>query len=63
MVDRFTKFAHFIPLTHLYFASIATSLFMKHIFKLDSMPKSIILDSDKTFTSKFWEKIFKHQEF
>jgi hypothetical protein len=35
--------------------------FMDNIFKLHGMPDSIISDKDPTFTSNFWQEIFKIQ--
>lgn len=61
MVDRYTKFAHFILLTHLYTTFTLVQLFMKHIFKLHGMTNFIIFERNKTFTSKFWGEIFKQQ--
>ena len=61
VVDKLTKFVHFIPLSHPYIAAKVASLFMQHIFKLHGMPTSIISDGDHIFTSKFWEELFRLQ--
>ncbi|KAJ1289184.1 hypothetical protein BS78_02G144900 [Paspalum vaginatum] len=34
VVDTFTKYAHFIPLSHPYTAQVVVDLFLDHIFKL-----------------------------
>lgn len=60
-VDRFTKYAHFVPLSHPYTARVVAQLFMKHIFKLHGMPESIVSDNDPTFTSKFCKELFSLQ--
>ena len=57
VVDKLTKFVHFIPLSHPYTAAKVASLFMQHIFKLHGMPTSIISDRDPIFTSKFYEEL------
>jgi hypothetical protein len=62
VVDKLTKYAHFLPLKHPYTAEKLAQLFITQLFKLHGMPTSIILDRDSTFTSKFWTEIFKAQQ-
>lgn len=59
VVDRLTKYAHFIPLSHPYITETVVGLFMENVYKLHGLPKSIISDRDKVFTSKFWRTLFK----
>lgn len=59
VVDRFTKYAHFVPLIHPYTALTLAQFFMKYIFKVHGMSSSIILDRDKSFTSKFFGELFR----
>ena len=61
IVDRFTKYVHFIPLSHPYTASKVAALFLQHVFKLHGLPSSIVSDRDTTFTSLFWEELFRRQ--
>ena len=61
VVDRLTKYVHFVPVSHPYNASKIASLYMQNIFKLHGMPSSIVSDRDATFTSKFWSELFKLQ--
>lgn len=61
VVDRLTKYAHFIPLSHPYTAAMVARLFLDHIFKLHGMPTSIVSDRDPTFTSAFSVEFFKLQ--
>lgn len=61
VVDRLTKFIHFIPLSHPYKVAKVASSFMQHIFKLYGMPTSIVSARDPIFTSKFLEELFKLQ--
>jgi hypothetical protein len=61
IVDRLTKYAHFIPLKHPYTAENLAQVFMTQLFKLHGMPQSIISDRDSSFTSKFWTEVFKLQ--
>ena len=38
VVDKFTKFVHFVALSHPYTASKVVALYMQHGFKLHGMP-------------------------
>lgn len=58
VVDRFSKYAHFLPLTHPFIALQVATLFMDNIFKLHGLPKSIVSDRDRIFTSKMWRGLF-----
>ena len=53
VVDRLTKFVHFVALSHPYTTSKVTALYMQHVFKLHGMPTSIVIDRDPIFTSYF----------
>lgn len=59
VVDRFTKFAHFIPLRHPFTASQVANAVDKTAFKTHGIPHSIVSDRDKIFTSRFWSDLFK----
>ena len=61
VVDRLSKHAHFLALSHPYTASSVAQLFVDNIFKLYGMPQSIISDRDPIFMSKFWKKFFHLQ--
>jgi hypothetical protein len=54
VVDKFSKFAHFLPLKHPYTASKVAELFVDNIYKLHGMPKVLVSDRDLVFTSQFW---------
>lgn len=53
VVDRFFKYAYFIPLVHPYTTVIVAKLFFDHIFKLHGFPEFIVCDCDVVFTSLF----------
>jgi transposase InsO family protein len=59
VVDRLTKYAHFLALSHLYTAQSVAQLFWDNIFKLHGPPTAISTDRDRIFTSKLWQYIFK----
>jgi hypothetical protein len=61
IVNRLTKYEHFIPLKHPYTAKNLAKVFMTQLFKLHGMPQSIIHVKDSSFTSKFWTEVFKLQ--
>uniref|UniRef100_A0A453NRI9 Reverse transcriptase n=1 Tax=Aegilops tauschii subsp. strangulata TaxID=200361 RepID=A0A453NRI9_AEGTS len=59
VVDRFTKYAHFIPLAHPYSVLTVAQAFVDQIIRLHGPPKLIISDRDRIFTSKLWRDIFQ----
>jgi len=59
VVDRLSKYAHFVALAHPYTAGTVVRLFMDNIFKLHGLPKTIVSDRDPVFTSNFWQEIFR----
>ena len=59
VVDKFSKYAHFIPLTHPFTALQIAKHFMDNIFKLHGMPSALIFDRDKIFTSNVWQELFR----
>ncbi|KAJ3687587.1 hypothetical protein LUZ61_016751 [Rhynchospora tenuis] len=59
VVDRLSKYAHFIALAHPFSANSVAKIFMNHIHKLHGLPKTITTDRDKVFTSNFWKELFK----
>lgn len=58
VVDRFSKYAHFIPLAHSYTAESVTKAFFADIVRLHGVPASIVSDRDVVFTSRFWKALF-----
>lgn len=61
VVDRLSKYAHFIPLSHPYTTPGIAQVFFDNIFKLHGMPQSIVCDKDPTFTSALWKELFNLQ--
>jgi hypothetical protein len=57
IVDRYTKYAHFIPLKHPYYAHTVAKAVFNNVVKLYGMPLSIVSDRDKVFTRHFWKEL------
>lgn len=51
VVDKFSKYNHFVPLHHPFTALRVAHKFVDHIFKLHGFPQALILDRDRIFTS------------
>jgi hypothetical protein len=58
VIDKLSKFAHFIPLKSTFKAIKITEIFMKEIFRLHGIPKMVISHRDVKFTFAFWKKLF-----
>jgi len=67
VVNRFSKYAHFIALKHSYSTMVVTQVFSflfffffkkNHVFKLHGMPNST---RGPTSTSNFWHDVFRLQ--
>jgi len=59
VVDKFSKYGHFIPLAHPYSALKVAQLYLDNVYKLHGPPQAIISDSDRVFTSNVWHELFR----
>lgn len=62
VVDKLTKFFHFIPLSHPYKAAKVAAVFMKEVFKLHGMLKSIVSDRDAILQLIFCKSYSSYKE-
>ena len=53
LVDRLTKYAHFLLIKHPYTAKIVADLFVKEVVRLHGVPTSIVSDRNPTFMNHF----------
>lgn len=59
IIDRFSRYDHFLALYHLITAKGLAHTFFENIYKLYGLPESILSDRDN---SKFWHTLFKISE-
>ena len=57
IVDRLTKYFHFIPVRTDYSLQKLAKLYVSEIVRLHGVQVSIISDRDPRFTSQFWKKL------
>lgn len=59
IVDKFSKYAHFLPLHHPFNAQKVAQVFIDSVYRLHGMPTHIISNRDPVFTSVFWQELFR----
>jgi len=61
VIDRLSKFAHFIPSKPGFNSKIVVEVLIQNIAKLYGFPESIVSDRDRVFISSFWRHLFNSQ--
>jgi hypothetical protein len=59
IVDRLSKYSHFIALPAQISAASLATIFLAEIYRLHGMPRTIVSDRDRLFISKFWSELFR----
>jgi hypothetical protein len=59
VVDKFSRYAYFVPLKHPFTAIEVSMAYMDNIFKLHGFPEAMIFDRDRVFTSQVWQQLSK----
>jgi hypothetical protein len=49
VMDKFSKYIYFLTLAHPYSTTTVATIFMYHVYKLHSLPGSIVSDRDSVF--------------
>ncbi|WVZ88332.1 LOW QUALITY PROTEIN: hypothetical protein U9M48_034866 [Paspalum notatum var. saurae] len=62
VIDKLTKYAHFICLSYPYTATSVAQAFLTNVYKLHGMPSTIISGCDIIFSSSLWQELFKLTE-
>jgi hypothetical protein len=59
IVDRFSKMAHFIPLSTDTPIKEIANIFLREVWRLHGLPTTVVSDRDSRFQSKFWLAIME----
>jgi hypothetical protein len=57
IIDRFTKYAYFIPYLESSLAEDLAYMFHKHVMANHGFSQRILNNKDKLFTSRFWKSL------
>ena len=58
VVDRLSKYTHFLGLRHPFTTRMVVEIFAKEIIRLHGVPLSIVTDRDPLFKNNFWTELF-----
>ncbi|KAH0655105.1 hypothetical protein KY285_029987 [Solanum tuberosum] len=61
VVDRLTKYGHFIPLPSTFSTQLVAEAFVVGVIRLHGPPRTIVTDRDPRFLHSFWQEINRLQ--
>lgn len=61
VVERLSKYAHFICLKHPYTEASVAHALLENIYKLHGLPQTIVINRDVVFMTKLWQSLFDVQ--
>lgn len=61
VVDRLSKYCHFVPLKRPCNARTVAEAFAREVMRLHGLPTAIVSDRDPVFVSNFWTELFRLQ--
>jgi len=62
VLDRMSKYAHFMTLTHPFLALEVAQCYLHNVSKLHGLPNSIVSDKDFMYLGNFWQALFSVRE-
>jgi len=61
VIDRLSKYAHFMPPSHPFIGVTMAQLYFEHVFRLHGFPRTIVSDRDRILLNQFWQEFFRLQ--
>lgn len=59
IIDKFTKYAHFMALSHPFTALQVAQVYLNTVYKLHGSADAIVSNRDRIFTSSVWQQLFR----
>jgi hypothetical protein len=59
VIDKFSKYAHFIPLAHPFTVLQVAQAYFTPVYLLHGLPQTLISYRDRAFMSNLWQELFR----